>query len=206
MTTDARDRILLEHAPLVAMPRYDNFPPLDTPGHRFIAAEDGLWLELTRPWLHLTWPVAESAMALPYGPMLADEIEFAFSDEELARVVNQFIYHAKNQLPNEYAAWALWDEDAQRLVYCPLVAMHAGPGGITFHRPTLKPHEHLAVDIHSHGTLPAFFSATDDEDDEGAVKLAVVVGNLDQPELSFARRLCALGLVIDYDTNDTEAP
>ena len=198
MTADARDRITLEHAPLVAMPRYTNFPPLEVDGHRFITAEDGLWLEVKRSWLRLTWPIAESAIALPYGPVLADEYTFAFSDHELAYLVDRFMQLAREALPDECAAWGVWDEKTQRLELRPCIAIEAAPGGVSFHRPVLEPHEHLAVDIHSHGELGAFFSATDDEDDRGEVKLSIVVGKVAGDAPQVAMRLCALGLFITF--------
>jgi PRTRC genetic system protein A len=198
MTADPRDRIILEHAPLVAVPRYGNFEPLQTDGHRILAAADGLWLELRRPWLHLTWPIAESAMPLPYGEMLGDEIHYAWSDEDLQMLISRFTADAVRELPNECAAWGVWNENTQALEYRPLIATSASPGGVTFARPQLAPHEHLAVDIHSHGRLPAFFSATDDADDAGAVKLSIVIGELNADECSYGQRLCVLGLMIGY--------
>ena len=60
----------------------------------------------------------------------------------------------------------------------------------------LAEREHLAIDLHSHGLAPAYFSATDDQDDAGAVKISGVFGNLDQPVPTVALRLCLLGLFI----------
>jgi PRTRC genetic system protein A len=60
-------------------------------------------------------------------------------------------------------------------------------------------HEHLAVDIHSHGCMGAFFSATDDDDDRGELKLSIVIGNLDADEASMRMRLCALGQFLMFD-------
>ena len=60
--------------------------------------------------------------------------------------------------------------------------------------PPLLPHEHLAVDLNSHGgDIPAFFSPEDDKDDSGEVKISVVVGNLNSDTISIEMRLCALG-------------
>ena len=53
----------------------------------------------------------------------------------------------------------------------------------------------MVVDIHSHGWAPAFFSSTDDADDRGAMKISLVLGNLDRARPSSAMRLCMAGLV-----------
>jgi PRTRC genetic system protein A len=109
----------------------------------------------------------------------------------------RFLAEASAALPNEHAAWLVWDGRRAALTYQSLVAIACGPGAIQYHRPRLFDHESLAVDIHSHGMLPAFFSDTDDKDDRGAYKLAIVVGSFGGAELSVAMRLCLGGWFID---------
>lgn len=199
MDVDPKDRIILEHAPLVAMPRYTNFPPLEETGHRFIAAEDGLWLEVCRPWLHLVQMASEASMPLPYGAVIDDGYTLAFETDDVSRLVAQFIVDARAALPAECAAWGVWNEETQTLEYRPCIAIAAAAGGITFHRPRLEAHEHFAVDIHSHGEIAAFFSSTDDDDDRGEVKLSIVVGDLGDEQPTLKMRLCALGLFLDFE-------
>jgi PRTRC genetic system protein A len=196
---DPKDQIILTHAPLVAMPRFTNFPPLEQTGHRFIASEDGLYLEIERPWLHLTQQIAESAMPLPYGPVIEEGHTFMFEVEDVTRLLAQFIVDARVALPSECAAWGVWNDRTQLLEYRRCVTIAADDDGVDFHRPRLPDHEHFAIDIHSHGATAAFFSPTDDEDDRGAVKLAIVLGNLDADAPSMKMRLCALGLFIEFD-------
>ncbi len=55
----------------------------------------------------------------------------------------------------------------------------------------------MVLDLHSHGLLDAFFSGTDNYDDgRGEVKIAGVIGNLDQPEVTASFRLCANGVFV----------
>jgi len=199
---DIRDRIILDHAPLVPMPRYGDLEELPVNRHRFIAGEDGLYLELRRPWAWVTAQIAPSDMPLPYG-FVPELYDYQFDEAALEAVLDLFTADARRALPDECAAWAVWNEHTGLLEYRPLIADEASPGGVTFHRPRLQPNEHLAVDMHSHGTLPAYFSETDDEDDRGEVKLSVVVGTLDK-EPSYASRLCALGFFLDADEQDEE--
>ena len=207
---DARDLFQQSLTPVVVVPKFSELAPLTTPGHRYLVAEDGLWLEVRRAWLWARMPLqyayAEDMVLLPFGRLAEPHIDFApplqahytFDGDDLSRLQTLFLHDARQALPDEFAAWGVWDEKAGRLVYRPLVATEASPGGITFSRPRLEDHEHLAVDLHSHGALAAFFSATDDDDDRGEVKIAVVVGTLDQ-EPTFATRLCALGLFVDSE-------
>jgi PRTRC genetic system protein A len=66
------------------------------------------------------------------------------------------------------------------------------------YRPPLLPvGTHIVCDIHSHGTGPAFFSATDDLDDAHSTKIAIVIGRLDRPYGPVIEgRLCAAGMFL----------
>lgn len=203
---DVRDRVVQQHVPAVMMPQHTNFPPLEQNGHRFIVGADGLWIEVRRPWLHLVWPVATAPMPLPYGEVLSDEMGFAFDlgGAEFNRLLSKFQADARAAMPNECAAWFLWNETAEELQYVLLEASEASPGGITFTRPALPDWLHLAVDVHSHGAMAPFFSATDNEDDAGEVKLSYVLGHVGTDEEGWSARLCAHGLFITFDDEDTE--
>jgi PRTRC genetic system protein A len=50
----------------------------------------------------------------------------------------------------------------------------------------------VILDLHSHHTMPAFFSKTDDADEQGG-RLYGVIGHLDQPEPQLALRLGGYG-------------
>lgn len=199
-TTEPRDRILQSHTPALMVPRHGELPPMEKSGHRYLVAEDGLWLEVKRPWLHARIELGAAIGVdagfhqMPFG-QLERSIAYAFEQEHLTDLQNRFLVDAKSAMPNEFAAWGVYDAATGELRYQPLIAIEASAGGITFHRPQLGPDEHLALDLHSHGATDAFFSTTDDEDDAGEVKLSVVVGRL-SAEPMWATRLCLLGLFI----------
>jgi PRTRC genetic system protein A len=204
---DPRDKVLQAHVPAVMVPRYSNFPDLAEDGHRYLVASDGIWLEVRRPWLHLRWPLAESPILLPYGAVIDDMMDFSFplNGLQFECFMRNFAEAAHAALPNECAAWFVWNAEIGKLEYRPLVAINAGPGGVTFHRPPLLDHEHLAVDLHSHGAMPPFFSAQDDIDDAGEVKLSIVIGNVGPGGELYRMRLCAHSLFIPFD-DDPEEP
>lgn len=198
MPLDIRDRIIQETAPIVAVPNFGELAPLEQAGHRFLAARDRVLLEVRRPWLHLVWPLTVQdsfAAPLPFGEVDSG-ITLAFGKigrELLAR----FLEASRAAYPAEHAAWLVWDAREQRLKYRELEIVKASAGQVVVKRPALEDHESLAVDLHSHADLAAFFSATDDADDAGEVKISGVVGTLgSDAQPTWAFRLCALGVYL----------
>lgn len=195
MSIDIRDAALQAVCPSVMVPRFGTLQSLQEPGHRFLVAADGLWIEAHRPWVYIRQPIArQEAVAMPYG-RLTPAVHLAFGSIPRA-LLDDFAEVARAQLPNECAAWIVWSERGG-LELRHLDNIKASPGYVQFHRPELSDDEHLVIDLHSHGMLPAFFSATDNHDDKGEIKLAAVVGNLDYEKPSMVVRLCVQGLFID---------
>lgn len=198
MPLDYRDYITQGVCPTLPVPKFGELPAMDGNGHRFMVADDGLWIEVKRPWLHLIWPLAQQTnVAIPYGS-LRRKAQFAFGKLP-ADLIRTFAADAAAALPNEAAAWLVWNEAGGHLDYQLLPPVSAGSGHIHFERPALAPHQSLAVDLHSHGSGAAFFSSQDNQDDAGEVKISGVIGSLspegDQlPSVEF--RICALGLTI----------
>ena len=189
-----KDTILQELTPVVPVPRFEALAPSPSDvGHRFLVAGDGLWVEAGTPWLRARMPLSRSSVALPFG---AIESVLEFKCGKLPRTLFQaFIETAREASPKETAAIITWhcDTGEFRLVS---IAVEAGKSHVRYERPRLAEGEFLVVDMHSHGTLPACFSAQDDADDFGEIKLAVVVGHCDTEAPEVTARLCLLGLYI----------
>lgn len=202
MLLDHRDYLTQGLCPTLPVPKFGDLPDMDGNGHRFLVANDGLWLEVKRPWLHLIWPVCQQdSVAIPYGN-LRRKATFAFGKLP-AELIRTFAEDARRALPNESAAWLVWEEETPfsygALRYIGLPPVSAGSGHIQYERPALTSYQSLAVDLHSHGAGAAFFSAQDDQDDAGEVKISGVIGSLTPegdplPTVEF--RICALGITI----------
>ncbi|HDV6329997.1 TPA: PRTRC system protein A [Burkholderia cenocepacia] len=195
----ALDNALFDSAPVAAVPRHAEFAPLLDVGHRFLLAAEGLFVEIRRPWLHLIQPIAPIDGACPRPPYgsIDTKIEFTFGRISAAEPhLRRFANDAAEAAPNEHAAWIVWNETSKELVYREVEVTSSTPTAITINRPTLADDESLAFDLHSHGTGPAGFSATDDADDAGEVKIAGVIGGVGTANPSVAFRLCALGKMI----------
>lgn len=198
MPLDIRDRIIQETAPIIPAPNFGELPPLEHAGHRYIAGRDRVLLEVRRPWLHLRWPLTVQdsfAAPLPFGEVDSG-ITLAFGKIDRA-LLARFLEAAKAAYPAEHAAWLVWDAREERLKYRELEILKASAGQVTVKRLALEDHESLAVDLHSHADLDAFFSSTDDADDAGEVKISGVVGRLGADAApTWAFRLCALGIYL----------
>lgn len=191
------DLALQSVTPTVMVPLHGAFTPLSVSGHRFLAASDGLWLEVRRPWLHLVWPLAlQQCVPMPYG-RLEPLIDIARVPKKL---LADFIEMARATYPLECGAWITQTPTTGEWRLIELEATHASSGALRYNCPPLADGEHLVVDLHSHGGMPAFFSGTDNADDIGSVKVSGVFGKVaSQPESLF--RLCANGLFITLGQN-----
>ena len=83
-----------------------------------------------------------------------------------------------------------WDGDAYRLVVPP----QEGTGSSLTYQPPVG----VIAEFHSHGRHSAFFSTTDDRDEQG-FRMYGVVGRIDSPQPEFALRLGTYGNFVPLD-------
>lgn len=166
-------------------------------GHGLAVGHDGVMLILRRPWLAVDVPVTPPIPAnVPYGSIGEPGAVLRcglIPGEHLADILDHF----RAALPNEEAAFILWDETTHEFALHRPVIDEATPSRLVYRTPVLEPGWHVVCDIHSHGADAAFFSATDDADDAHATKISLVIGRLGHPEGPLmAARLCAGGLFL----------
>ena len=192
---DPVDQYIARTTPAVTLPRRQALAPLDVAGHRYLVAEQGLYLEVRREWIRAILPLAASQVSLPFGAgPKGPEIELLCGAIPRS-LLTEFAQMAQAGLPNEVAAWVIWNGQTRQFRLLPLVARFASAALIEYERPELEPGWHLVLDLHSHPSWPASFSSQDDADDAGAgeVKLCGVLGLVStKPEWAF--RLAAGGL------------
>ena len=187
------DQVILQAFPLLAAPADGILPRAPSDGMRYVAAKDGVWREVTLPWIKVRHKVADSVLELPYGG-LEGCIDYQCGSVP-REAIRQFVEEARVAAPNEIAAALIWNEVSNEWRYARRQELSASPDRIEYVEVRLGEDEHLVVDIHSHGWAPAFFSSTDDADDRGAMKISLVLGNLDRNRPSSAMRLCMAGFV-----------
>jgi PRTRC genetic system protein A len=190
---------VLDAVPCYPVPPSGRSPAIDAlraarMGHGLAIGHDGVMLIVRRPWLVLDVPVSDRiATHLPYGSrgypradLVCGLIPFEHYDRIMA--------HLLAALPNEAAAFVLWNEiNSEFAIEFPAID-EATPSRLVYRPPICAHGWHLVCDIHSHGHGPAFFSATDDADDVHSTKIAMVFGRLDRPYgPTMEARICAGG-------------
>ena len=192
---DPRDQMLQQLTPTVMVPRFGALEPLQRVSHRFLQGANGLFLEVRRAWLYARVKLQEAGpVAMPYGEV-SEAFEMTCGPVPLD-LIQRFSGSARTQCPNEAACWVVWNEQSGAFSLRDVGVREVSAGHIHFDRPRLEDGEHLVLDMHSHGRSGAFFSRTDNEDDKGEVKLAIVLGDCDKMTQSTVVRLCLLGKFI----------
>lgn len=194
---DARDAALQTACPALAVPRFGLLPDM-VPGQRVLVAANGLFLQVRTTWLDCVVRIGDVGVALPYG---ASEpgIRCAFGKVS-NRLLLEFVRWARDALPDEVAGGLVYSASSGTLRMVCFEALSQSPDGIEYRIPVLQGDEVVAVDLHSHGHSAAYFSATDDADDNG-IKIAGVFGNLDLTEPT-----CQFRLVVGRARFDLPSP
>ncbi|MEM5314154.1 PRTRC system protein A [Paraburkholderia sp. JHI869] len=178
--------------PSVMVPTREPVVPMAWPGERLLIASNGVFLEINRPWIRLVRRLGsfEWRTAVPYGE--AAELTELPCGSVPAELVAEFARMARAALPNEAGAWIVWEAATGLFRLVPLPSLSHSPAHLSYDRPQLRDREWLVIDCHSHGRGDAYFSGTDDRDDQHDVKFALVLGHCHRTP-SVALRLCAKG-------------
>jgi PRTRC genetic system protein A len=192
---DPRDAVLRATCPVIGAPMFGALPPLEE-GQRMVLAGDGLYLQFKGTWLAVTTRVGDVApgLRLPYG-RLSEEMAFVFGTIPMT-LIAEFIETARLALPNEAAGALIYRSSDATLSLRMHEPLDAGAGHIQYRIAELADDEVLAVDLHTHGRLPAFWSAVDNRDDLG-IRLCGVFGNLDRERPTAKFRLALNGVFRD---------
>ena len=190
--TDPRDEALQRACPVVAAPMFGVLPAMEN-GQRVIVASNGVFVQVKRDWLDCVERLSgiDAAMPLPYG-QITPIVRFTFGTIPIA-LLDAFIAAGRAALPNEIAGGLIYSPQRTTLRLAIYEPLHSTAHGIEYRMPPLARDESIAVDLHTHGVLPAFWSATDDLDDR-SVKVAGVFGNMNQEQPSAAFRLVLNGM------------
>lgn len=207
LAEDPTAAAVLDAMPCYPMPPQGRSPAIETlraakVGRGLVLGADGLMLVIRRPWLELDVPVTPPPTAyLPFGTIgdpRADLRCGLIPADKLMRILEHF----RAVLPNEAAAFVLWNERTRDFEVIAPVIEEASPSRLVYRPPALPADWHLVCDVHSHGSGPAFFSATDDTDDAHATKIALVFGRLTRPGApEIVSRICADGLFLPLPRN-----
>lgn len=189
---DARDIALQAACPVVIAPRFGALPEMNL-GQRLVVAANGLFVQMKLDWLdcvHCLTPQG-FGLPLPYGNV-AETLSFSFGVLPI-RLIEQFVEAARRSLPNEAAGALIYSRSSGGLRLALCEPMRCSPAHIDYRVPAMAADETLAVDLHSHGRLAAFWSDEDNRDDQG-IKVAGVFGRLHEAQPDACFRLVINGL------------
>jgi PRTRC genetic system protein A len=190
------DAALASSFPMMTIPKYGVFNRLDKNGQRLLVAENGFFIEVRRDWLYAIQPCGHHAplMRFPFGsikPVI--ELDFGAVPK---RLIDEFIAMARLVAPDELAGVMIYDRISGLLDLRICKSQEVSSTRVKYEMPLLQYGESVAVDIHSHGDTGAGFSLTDNQDDQAATKIAVVVGTVRSSTMDVAARLCLQGVFI----------
>lgn len=183
------DAMVLSNFP-VAVAKHSQ--PIEEPaafGQRYIVGQQGLFREVSTPWLLARNLIAYAQMPTPYG--FVEECAVLKCGSPPADLWRDFIEHAKKESPVECAGLMIWNAQTQRWRLAIREVTYATSDRVDYMEPELHEDELAVVDVHSHGLHKAFFSSRDNRDDSGSIKVSAVIGRLDLevPEVSI-RLVC----------------
>lgn len=189
---DARDIALQAACPVVIAPRFGALPEMN-PGQRLVVAANGLFVQVKLDWLDCIHCLTPQGLGvpLPYGEV-AERLGFSFGVLPIG-LIEQFVEAARRSLPNEAAGALIYSRSSGRLRLALCEPMRCSPAHIDYRMPAMAADETVAVDLHTHGRLAAFWSDEDNSDDQG-IKVAGVFGRLDEAQPDACFRLVINGL------------
>ena len=202
IANDPTAAAVLSAVPCYPVPPSGRSPAIDAlraarAGQGLAIGQAGVMLILRRPWLALdTYLTPPPAGYLPYGMGEQERAELRCGLIP-SQHLEQILHHFREALPNEAAAFVIWNEATREFAVEFPIIDEATPSRLVYRTPALPADCHVVCDVHSHGTGSAFFSSTDNADDAHATKISLVFGRLDQPgRESMASRLCAAGMFL----------
>lgn len=187
---DVRDLALQTACPVIAAPRFGPLHNMAN-GQRIILAANGVFVQVKLDWLDCIQRLSHALpIPLPYGG-IEERLTFTFGVLPI-RLIEAFIEAARRGLPNEVAGALIYSRRGRSLRLALCEPIDVSPHLIDYRVPTMDADETLAVDLHTHGYGRAFWSATDDGDDQG-IKVAGVFGCLQHPKPQALFRLVING-------------
>ncbi|OPY06082.1 MAG: hypothetical protein A4E61_00095 [Syntrophorhabdus sp. PtaB.Bin184] len=185
MDLNLKDRLIQERFPTIMVPRYEELPPCPLHHTRLLMARGGIYIDTRQPFGRLRRGLWSSDRDLPYGEVEeVDEFTVILRDPQVTAIFENVILPEAAAYARDNREWAGWivRTEKEGYSYVALDFEASSARVVISERPLLPEHTCLVVDVHSHGTMKAFFSFTDDADDFGGVRLSVVLGSYSEEE------------------------
>jgi len=166
------DSLIQKERPVIMVPKHEPLTPIDIGRTRYLMAADGLFLESKTSCIHIIKQLWHSPVKTAYGHCTETTTltHGMIQGDFLIPLLNK----SMKQVPNEIAGAITWHP--QKGYQCRVWKnTSVSPSKIDYLR-HLDPNETIIVDVHSHGNGKAYFSTTDNNDDQGGIRIAMVLG------------------------------
>jgi len=164
----------------------EGLPPAKALGYEYLVGANGLFIRAEDSRMAARVLVAGAQLS-GLAPVVPD------ARLKTPRIPGDWLWSvlgsARRHLPNERAFQFTWDDIGARW-RCDAPFQDADPASVTY-----ADIPGAVVDLHSHGTLTAFFSSTDDADEQG-LRFYVVVGRVDTNTPTITARVGVYGHVM----------
>ena len=185
MDTNLKDRLIQEQFPTIMVPKCQDLPPCPLHQTRLLMAGGGLYIDTLQSFGAFRRCLWFADRDLPYGEVAeVDEFSGILRGPQVTAIFEESILPQAAAYADDNREWAGWivRTKEEGYSYLPLDLEASATSVFIRQRPVLPESTHLVIDVHSHGTMRAFFSSTDDLDDSGGVKLSVVLGSYSRNE------------------------
>lgn len=127
------------------------------------------------------------------GVKVTEELNFLPAGKIPMKLYNQIVKFFKEVMrvknaDHEAHCFILWNEKDGYHISVPKQSVSKASVSFTYDKDAIPDGSVVVVDIHSHNTMGAFFSGTDNNNDQNGIYYSAVVGQLDKPQHAFVMR------------------
>ena len=206
MDIDIRDEVAHATKPVLMAPKYSELPECPIGMVRFILAEQGLFLDTRMPFGSFRKLCWASPVPLTHCGAIEEVDDFTvLLNETLMPIVESEMIDQIEETAKRHQEWAgcIVIRDGQYL-YRPVE--HKASQFRLEGKYNRNTEGCLVLDVHSHGFLLAEFSETDDTDDDGGIKMSLVLGHYNPINRTFKMcgRVAAEGFFFGIAFNTKE--
>lgn len=128
----------------------------------------------------------------------------------------EFFRQVSKKMKSEFEAhaWILWTKEKGYFISVPKQVVGKASVSFTYDNDSLPPGSIIVADWHSHNTMGAFYSGTDDNNDKSGIYYSGVIGKLTDSSFEYVVRFnlyeqkkkCTLGELFDIQVKDIKVP
>jgi PRTRC genetic system protein A len=151
-----------------------------------------------------------AAAALPAATAVSEDLNFLPAGKipyEFFEQIVEFFRQVSKKMKSEFEAhaWILWTAEKGYFISVPKQTVGKASVSFTYDDESLPPGSVIVCDIHSHNTMGAFYSGTDDNNDKSGIYYSAVIGKLTDTTYEYVIRFnlyeqkkkCLLGDVFE---------